>query len=137
MQTLWHVHRWVFRTTGRGTERARADRLGTLALRTVGRNTGEQREALVWYMDDGARYVLVASNAGSDLHPAWWLNLEAHPEARVRVDGDWQPATARRATREEAESLWPRLVKLNPAYRRYRAASRREIPVVILEPDAA
>ena len=134
MQTLWHVHRFVFRLTGRGTERASSERLGTLALRTVGRNTGRERETLLWYMTDGDRYVVVASNAGSDRHPAWWLNLEAHPEAEVRVADRWRPVTARRATPDEAATLWPRLERLSSTYRGYREASRREIPLVILEP---
>lgn len=137
MQPMWHAHRLVFRLTGRGTEPARSDRLGTLAIRTVGRNSGEQRETLVWYMDDPPNRVLVASNAGSDRHPAWWLNLEVQPEAQVSVDGEWGRVTARLATPEEAARLWPRLEQLNPAYRSYRLASRREIPVVILEPHSS
>ena len=135
METRWHLHRLVFRVTGRGTERARPDRLGTLALRTTGRNSGERRETLVWYMDDPPRRVLVASNAGSDRHPAWWLNLDAHPEAEIRVDAEWLPVLGRRATPDEAERLWPRLERLSPSYRSYRLASRREIPVVLLEPS--
>ena len=135
MQTLWHLHRFVFRLTGQGTEPARADRLGTLALRTVGRKSGDRRETLVWFTDDPPNRVLVASNAGSDRHPAWWLNLQAHPEAEVRAgDEAWQRVRARRATDAELAVLWPRLERLSPAYRSYRRATGREIPVVILEP---
>ena len=37
------------------------------------------------YLRNGDDCVIVASNNGSDRHPAWWLNLEAHPEAQITV----------------------------------------------------
>ena len=136
MQALWHAHRLVFRATGRGLERAEAEKLGTLALRTVGRNSGLCRETLVWYVVDGLDLVVVASNAGSDRDPAWWLNLEANPEAEVRTADEWLPYRARRASGEELDRLWLRITALKPQYAEYRRAAGREIPVVILEPAA-
>ena len=137
MQVLWHLHRFVFRVSGQGLEAATSEKLGTLALRTTGRRSGERRETLVWYMPDPPNYVLVASNAGSDRHPGWWLNLEANPLAQVRVDGDWRPVRARRAAGDELTRLWSRLEALSASYRGYRATAKRDIPVVILEPLAA
>ena len=134
LQVIWHLHRFFFRLSGQGLEAGTAEKLGTLALRTTGRKSGERRETLVWYMLDPPNLVLVASNAGSDRHPGWWLNLEANPLAHVRVDGDWRPVRARRASGEELTGLWPRLEALSASYRAYRAAAKRDIPVVILEP---
>lgn len=134
MQALWHAHRFVFRLTGRGLEPAGGGRLGTLALRTLGRNSGLPRETLLSYLADGSRLVIVASNAGSERHPAWWLNLEANPEAQVRTAAEWQPYRARRAAGEELSRLWASVTAANPQYAEYRRAASREIPVVILEP---
>lgn len=135
MQVLWHLHRLVFRLTGRGLEPPREGRVGTLALRTIGRHSGLQRETLTWYLADGDRLVIVASNAGSDRHPAWFLNLEDNPDVEVRLDASWLPYRARRAADAELEALWPRLEAANADYRSYRESSTRAIPVVILEPS--
>ena len=135
LQAAWHLHRFVFRLTGRGLERAGADRMGTLALRTVGRNSGLPRETLLWYLADGANLVVVASNAGSDRHPGWWLNLEANPEAEVRTGNEWLPHRARRARGDELARLWSRVTAANPQYAEYGRAAGREIPVVVLEPS--
>lgn len=69
MQAQWHMHRLAYRISGGS---AAGD--GTLALHTVGRRSGKPRMTLLNYLDDDGRYVVVASNAGSDRHPAWWLN---------------------------------------------------------------
>jgi hypothetical protein len=42
---------------------------------------------------------------------------------------------ARQATRAEAQELWPKLEASYPPYARYRSATSREIPVILLEPD--
>ena len=134
MQVLWHLHRFIFRLTGQGLERSSPASVGTLALRTTGRKSGERRETLVWYMDAPPNVVLVASNAGSDRHPGWWLNLEANPDAQVRIGDEWRRVRARRAAGAELVELWRRLEALQPSYRSYRAAAQRDIPVVVLEP---
>jgi deazaflavin-dependent oxidoreductase (nitroreductase family) len=76
----------------------------------------------------------VASNAGHDQDPAWWLNLQAHPDAAVEVGKDVRQVHARQATPEEAARLYGRFVTGLPQYADYRRRTRREIPVVILEP---
>ena len=134
MQVLWHLHRFIFRLTGQGLERSSPGSVGTLAVRTTGRKSGERRETLVWYMDAPPNVVLVASNAGSDRHPGWWLNLEANPDAQVRIGDEWRRVRARRAAGAELVELWRRLEALQPSYRSYRAAAQRDIPVVVLEP---
>jgi deazaflavin-dependent oxidoreductase (nitroreductase family) len=53
-----------------------------LLLTTSGRRSGEPRPVTLTYFEDGNRFVVVASNAGENRHPAWWLNLEEHPVMR-------------------------------------------------------
>lgn len=113
---------------------ASEDRLGTLFLHTVGRKSGRARANGLFYVLDGVDLIVVASNAGADVDPAWWLNLRARPDAEVEVGGQRRTVRARPARSEEYDRLWPRLVTANPDYATYRTKASRPIPVVILEP---
>ncbi len=105
----------------------------TLLLTTRGRKTSALRRTALIYGQDGDRYLLVASNAGAPQHPAWYLNLVAHPEATVQVRGDSFAAYARTATADEKERLWPTMTSIFPLYETYQAQSDRDIPLVIVE----
>lgn len=135
-RAYWFVHRAVRRVSGGrlGTRIARGDRKGTLFLHTVGRKSGRPRLNGLFYIVEGPNLVVVASNAGADVDPAWWLNLLARPDADVELGGKRRPVAARAATDQEAARLWPRLDVANPDYAAYRARAPRPIPVVILEP---
>jgi deazaflavin-dependent oxidoreductase (nitroreductase family) len=135
-RAYWWVHRAVRRVSrGRlGTQIARGDRKGTLFLHTVGRKSGQPRVNGLFYIVEGSNLVVVASNAGADVDPAWWLNLRAQPDAEVELAGRQRPVRARAANSDEAAQLWPRLDVANPDYAAYRANTRRPITVVILEP---
>lgn len=117
-----------------GTAVARGDGLGTLFLHTTGRRSGQSRANGLNYLLDGADLVVVATNAGSETVPAWWLNLCDQPEADVEIAGERRPVHARLATDEEATRIWSRFVAASPGYAVYRTTARRPIPVVILEP---
>ena len=108
-----------------------------VVLRTLGRKSGRPREAPVFFVRHGDALAVVASNAASPKPPAWWLNLQANPDAEAFVDGSWHPVRARRASEQEAEALWPRLVEMYRGYDHYRSIATREMPVVLLERRAA
>lgn len=80
--------------------------------------------------------IIVASNAGQDRHPAWWLNLSSDPTASVRQGRESWQVRAREATGSERAELWPWLVAQNPPYAKYAGRTGREIPVVLLEREA-
>lgn len=86
------------------------------------------------YLPDGHNYIVVASNSGSDRHPAWWLNLQATPRAEVQIGQQKIPVAARLAKDEERARLWPELKRINPFYAGYEQITHRPIPVVVLEP---
>jgi len=136
LRLYWWLHRALRRVSGGrlGTTRPRGDGVGTLFLHTVGRRTGEPRANALYFLDEGSDIVVVASNAGADTDPAWWLNLQARPEAEIEIGGQRRHVRARVATTEEADRLWPRLDAGNPDYAAYRAKVDRPIQVVILEP---
>ncbi len=104
-----------------------------LLLTTTGRTSGVRRTVPLTYFRDGEALVVVGSKRGADRHPAWFLNLVAEPEVEVQLGGEHRPLRARRATREEAERLWPAILAQAPQYGRYRARTAREIPLVLLE----
>ena len=103
-----------------------------LLLEHRGRKSGRSYCAPLLYVPDGESFVLAASNAGQDHHPAWWLNLQAEPRTFVQSGRDRVPVLASRATDEEALDLWPLLTRAWPWFPGYRAATSREIPVVVL-----
>jgi deazaflavin-dependent oxidoreductase (nitroreductase family) len=105
-----------------------------LFLHTVGRRTGRPRRIGLYYLEDGPNLVVVASNAGEDVEPAWWRNLEASPDAEVEVGTERRTVHARRASPAEAGPLYERFVAALPQYDDYRKRTSREIAVVILEP---
>lgn len=106
----------------------------TLLLTTLGRKSGKLRRTPLIYGQDGDRYLLVASNAASPQHPAWYLNVVAHPQVTVQVKADAFTASARTAASQEKRLLWPRMAAIFPQYDVYQSQTDREIPVVILTP---
>jgi deazaflavin-dependent oxidoreductase (nitroreductase family) len=78
--------------------------------------------------------VIAASLAGAPRRPAWFLNLEANPRARLQVRSRRFAAAARRASVEEKAQLRPRLAAMYPAYEGYQNRTTRDIPVVIATP---
>lgn len=129
------LHRTVLGLS-RGRLGRRALGMTVVELHTVGRRTGKRRSTLLTApVIDGERIVLVASKGGDDRHPDWYRNLVANPRVEVTVDGVTRPMRARTATPEERAELWPRIVARYRGYAAYQRRTRREIPVVICEPE--
>lgn len=107
IRTAWAAHRAVYTVTGGrfGLRSATPDRFGTLRLKTIGRRTGEERRVIVGYLEDGPNLVLMAMNGWAEPAPAWWLNLQAHPDARVDVPEGSREVTARVANKDERARL--------------------------------
>jgi deazaflavin-dependent oxidoreductase (nitroreductase family) len=130
------AHRFVYRASA-GRIGHRAGRKRFLLLRNVGRKTGRLRMTPLLYVGDGDRWVVAGSNAGDDRLPAWWLNLETRPDTDVQVGARRFAVRARRAGTKETERLWRLLEASYRSYPEYRERTRREIPIVILEPRAS
>jgi deazaflavin-dependent oxidoreductase (nitroreductase family) len=130
------VHRALYRATG-GRIGARLRGADMLLLATLGRRSGQQRVTPLLYVADGERFVVVASNAGDDRHPAWLLNLRKQPAAEIQIGPRKLRVRALEASDAEAERLWPKLLASYPNFHDYRTHARRHIPVVMLEPIAS
>ena len=108
----------------------------TLLLTTVGRKSGKEFTTPVNGMQDGDNYVLVASLAGYDVLPHWYLNLEKNPRVWIQAKDKKVPAIARRVSKEKKAQLWPRLLKEGqPLWAYFQMFTEREFPAVIITPE--
>jgi deazaflavin-dependent oxidoreductase (nitroreductase family) len=134
---FWRVHRALYRLSGGRFLWTPAGKRGwgALGLTTIGRKSGKERTVIVGYVDDGPDLVTLAMNGWDDGHPAWWRNLEAHPDAVVRLPHQRsRPVHARAATGEERERLWQRWAEIDVGLDAYAGGRSTETPVVVLEP---
>jgi deazaflavin-dependent oxidoreductase (nitroreductase family) len=140
VRTIWVLHRAAYTVTGGrfGLRPATSTQWGMLRLRTTGRTTGKERVAIVGFIEDGANLVTPAMNGWADPEPAWWLNLQANPDAVVELRGQTRQVTARAAVGDERRRLWETFVGLgSSAFTDASAALRsRETALVIFEPRA-
>jgi deazaflavin-dependent oxidoreductase (nitroreductase family) len=107
-----------------------------LRLTTVGRLSGKKRVAILAFIQDGPNLVVPAMNGWADPEPAWWLNLQANPNATVELPDGTREVTARSAVGGERSRLWASFVDLgSSAFTDANAALRsRETALVVLEP---
>lgn len=107
-----------------------------LLLQTTGRKSGTPKTTPLIYGKDGNGFVVVASRGGAPTHPAWFLNLRDTPGVRFQVLDKKYRGVARITTGAKRERLFRVMAGLFPAYNDYQAKTAREIPVVVLEPQA-
>lgn len=133
---FWHVHRAVVKATrGRvGLWRPKRGGWGVLRLTTVGRRTARPRAVLLGYVEDGDNLITMAMNGWGEAEPAWWLNLQAHPNTTVQTRDGFRPVRAHRAEGAERERLWSRWTAVNRSLDAYAARRPGETAVVVLEP---
>lgn len=126
------VHRWVYLKSG-GRIGHKLGRQPMLLLHTVGRRSGQPRTTPLLYVPDGDRWLIVASNAGDDRPPAWWLNARDAGEATIQVGRARHRVSVRAASEAERPGLWKRCCDQYPNYAAYEKRTERPIPVVMLE----
>jgi F420H(2)-dependent quinone reductase len=96
--------------------------------------SGRTHRVIVGYVEDGPNVVTVAMNGWADGEPAWWLNLQAHPDTSVELAGGKQLVRARAAEGEERRRLWARWREIDAQLDAYAALRSSETAVVVLEP---
>jgi deazaflavin-dependent oxidoreductase (nitroreductase family) len=137
---FWVVHRGLFSVTrGRfGLRRPTSTTWGMLRLTTIGRRSGKERQAILGYFGDGPNLVTMAMNGWGEAEPAWWLNLQAQPDATVELADGIRAVHGRAATPEERPRLWAKWAAYDGEENLASWAARRphETAVVILEPRA-
>ncbi|MEU5865634.1 MULTISPECIES: nitroreductase family deazaflavin-dependent oxidoreductase [unclassified Nonomuraea] len=101
-------------------------------LTTTGAKSGNRTTTPVMYLPDGDRYVIIASNAGADNHPAWYHNLRANPAATAEIGTETFEVKADFIEGDERDRLYARMVEIAPGFAEYEAKTSRRIPVVAL-----
>jgi deazaflavin-dependent oxidoreductase (nitroreductase family) len=135
-RVAWRVHRGIYRVTGGrlGLWRPKPGGWGALRLTAVGRRSGEERSVMLGYFEDGPNYVTLAMNGWIEGEPAWWLNLQANPEATIVVKGEKpRRIRARAAEGEERLRLWDRWGEIDKDLDGWAALRSTEAAVVVLE----
>ena len=134
IRSFWAAQRAIYSATGGrvGLRRATATRWGMLRLRTVGRRSGRERSAILGYFEDGADLVTMAMNGWGDAEPAWWLNLQAHPDVTVDLADGSRAVHAHIASPDERPRLWARWAAYDKDLDAFAARRSRETAVVIL-----
>jgi len=141
LEWITRLHRRLYRATGGllGSvvvqRREAGDRLPLrlmriLLLTTTGRKSGLARTVPLPYFTFDGRVFVVASFAGGDKHPAWFLNLGATPEVEVQIGRRRQAARAVELTGAERDRYWSKLIAGWPRYDVYQRGTPRMIPLV-------
>ena len=139
VRSAWAIHRAIYSLTGGrlGLRPATPKTWGMMRLKTIGRRSGKERHVILGYYDDGPNLVTMAMNGWGDPEPAWWLNLQTHPETTVELKDGRRAVRGRAATPDERPRLWARWGEYDgeEALRSWASRRSRETAVVILEPD--
>jgi deazaflavin-dependent oxidoreductase (nitroreductase family) len=134
---FWRAHRVVHRLSGGRFLWAPGTRFawGAMRLTTIGRISGRERTVIVGYVDDGPNPVVLAMNGWQEGHPAWWRNLQVHPDVVICLPGG-KPQAVRAVTAvgEERERLWKLWGAAEPDLDAYAANRSTDTPVVYFEP---
>lgn len=136
---LHHVDRVVIRLSkGHTSAAALLAGVPIVSLTARGAKSGLARTVPLIGIPDGENIILIASNWGQRSHPAWYYNVRKHPDVMVGIDGKQLAFTAREVTDSaERADLWQKAVDLYAGYNQYRRrASHRQIPIILLTPNA-
>jgi len=107
----------------------------SLVLHTTGAKSGLQRDTELMYVPEGEGMLVTGSNFARDSHPAWTVNLLAHPEAAVSVERRLIPVRATLVGDDEREAVWSFIEDQWPGYRGYERASGRTLRIFRLTPE--
>lgn len=137
---FWRGHRLAYRLLGGRVlwtpESKRG--WGAMHLTTRGRKSGQDRSVIVGYIEDDSAPVVLVMNGWDEGPPAWWLNLEVHPDAVIRRKGEPQrPVRCRRVEGEERDRLWAMWAQIDKGLDALAESRSTETPVIVFEPSVA
>lgn len=133
IRLVTRFHQALYRLTG-GFVGGLIAGVPNLLLTTVGRKSGKKFTTPLFYLPDGASFVVVASYGGNPQDPQWWKNLQADPRGWVQVGPRSWEVSAEKGSEELKARLWPVFCRYYPEYLSYQARTERVIPLVVLRP---
>ena len=134
MHVFWRAHRAVFRLTGGrlGLRKPKPGGYGFARLTTTGRRSGEPRSVMIGYFEDGDDVVTMAMNGWGASEPAWWLNLQANPEATLDLPEGSHNVIGRAADGDERDRLWAKWREIDKKLDLWATRRPTETAVVVL-----
>ena len=127
------VHKTVFRLSG-GRVGARLAGLDMVIIDTIGRKSGQIRQAPAACYPYKDNVVVVASNNGAEKDPIWWLNLKATPRVNIHLGKKNLQVEAVELAGDERAKIWEEIIKANPRQKEYATMTQRHLAVVYLKP---
>jgi F420H(2)-dependent quinone reductase len=129
-------HPMAYRLTGGRGPIGRVLGLQMVVLTTIGRRSGQPRDAPLFALRDGSTFLLVGTHGGEEKLPDWVANLRVTPEATLQVGRQRRAVWAREPEprSEQYRALWAQAVAAYPGYAEYRARRSTDPPIVVLEP---
>ncbi|NHZ70707.1 MAG: nitroreductase family deazaflavin-dependent oxidoreductase [Proteobacteria bacterium] len=124
VKVLSRLHRVVYRATG-GRIGRRLVNNDMLLLTTQGERSGKSHTVPLLYLQEGDRFVVIASYGGRPADPQWYRNLIAHPEASIQVNTSTNDVAARTMSEDERSLWWPRIVSAYADYAVYQSRTDR------------
>lgn len=119
-----------------------------LELETIGGRSGARRHSVLGSFPDAfaepspigpnsrRSRLIVASNAGSARHPAWFLNIARRPDqVWMTIGGKRIKVTPETLEGAEREQAWQRISSMAPGYGRYQGTTDRVIPIIRLKAE--
>ena len=103
-----------------------------LLLHTKGAKSKQERINPVACVQDGDRWVVIASKGGAPTHPDWYHNVVADPQVTVEVGTEKFQAKAIVAEEPDRSRLYEQMVAVMPGFDNYRRNTTRIIPVIVL-----
>jgi F420H(2)-dependent quinone reductase len=138
IRAAWLVHRALYRVSGGrfGLRKPTPTNFGMMTIQTTGRKSGTKRTAILGYYEDGPNLFTLAMNGWGKPEPAWWLNLQANPNATLVLPEGRRTVTGRAATGEERQRLWSTMAEKDPNLDSWAERRPRGTAVVVFEPRA-
>ncbi|WP_426515570.1 nitroreductase/quinone reductase family protein [Diaminobutyricibacter sp. McL0618] len=116
-----------------GTVASRGFGRSLVLLHHTGAKSGVERVTPVMKIADGDGWLVAASKAGADDHPAWYHNLLAHPDIMVELPGEGEVAVhVEELKGAERDAGWEKFKAASPGFQSYEARTTRLIPVLKL-----
>ena len=138
IRAAWLVHRALYRLSGGrfGLRKPTPKTFGMMTLHTTGRKSGTKRTAILGYYEDGPNLYTLAMNGWGAPEPAWWLNLQANPNATLELPEGKREVIGRAATGDERQRLWSTMAQKDPNLDVWAERRPKETAVVVFEPRA-
>lgn len=130
------LDRWLSRVSRGRVPLLRLAALPTLTLHVPGRRSGEPRSTPLLCASWKNGLVVVGSNWGGQMTPAWVHNLRAAGEGEVEISvyGARLVVDVRELPDDERASAWAAAVRVWPNYEIYARRTTRTLPIFHLTP---